>query len=226
MAAFRPACNMAASRPASRAWAGACGGNRERPRASLFRCRPGRPTVSRTATMWCWGKRGDGRVFEHQRVAARSSCASRTARPRCRPPPWSARRLHRDVRAPCCRTRPQRRPFDPVGAMYQARPKRRVCRRVRRERRAPRKPPAVPVSMLATPSSASGINDHDVQADHREVGRCTENDLGIENHAAASLSRPSGSAGARWRPPPRGWHRVGEGAACGRRHKSGRGMVR
>ena len=46
-----------------------------------------------------------------------------------------ARRLHRHLRAPCCRTRPQRRPFNPGGAMYQAWPKRRVYPRVQRERR-------------------------------------------------------------------------------------------
>jgi hypothetical protein len=40
---------------------------------------------------------GDGRVFEHQRVAARSSCASRTARPRCRPPHGRPRGMHRDL---------------------------------------------------------------------------------------------------------------------------------
>jgi hypothetical protein len=74
---------------------------------------------------------GDSLDIEN-RAAARSTCSSRSARPRCRPPPWSARRLHRDLRAPCCRTRPQRRPFDPDGAMYQTGPKRRVCRRVRR----------------------------------------------------------------------------------------------
>jgi hypothetical protein len=51
------------------------------------------------------------------------------------------------VRAPCCRTRPQRGRFDPDGAMYQTGPKRRVCRRVRRDLRA------TPLSMLASPGS-------------------------------------------------------------------------
>jgi hypothetical protein len=59
-------------------------------------------------------------------AAARSTSSSGPAGPRCRPLPWSARRLHRDLPvrrgrlATCCHTRPQRRPFDPDGAMAQA----------------------------------------------------------------------------------------------------------
>jgi hypothetical protein len=90
-------------------------------------------TISRPTTAMVGKCTGPARASSIS-AAARSTCTSSTARPRCRPPPWSARRLHRELRAPCCRTRPQRRRSTP---MYQTGPKRCVCRRVRRKRQAP-----------------------------------------------------------------------------------------
>ena len=69
-----------------------------------------------------------------------------------------------DPRAPRCRIRPQGRPFDPDGAMYQTGPKRRVCRRVLRERGHPAR--ATGTDQAARFGDRT-TNGHDVQANHR-----------------------------------------------------------
>ena len=142
---------------------------------------------------------GDGRDIEN-RAAASSTGPSRSARPQRWPPPWSARGLHRDLRAPCCRTRPQRRPFDPDGAMYQTGPKRGVCGADGgRPMRA-----SVDAGQHAGDAQFGQrhLNGHDFQADHRDHGgECTET-TGASSISAPLARSTATSSTARARCPP------------------------